>query len=73
MTKALDIQVGGNHYKNFAIQPTTFIHKNKLGFIVGCVIKRLCRYDKKGTPLEDLEKAKHEIDMLIQLENLKEE
>ena len=67
-----DIQVGGNHYKDFVIQPTEFIEKNGLGFLQGCVIKRICRFNKKGTPLEDLEKIKHEVDMLIRLNKLYE-
>ena len=63
---ALDTQVGGDHYKKHAIQPVEFITKNKLGFLEGCVIKRICRYeDKNGR--EDLEKIKHEIDLLIEL------
>ena len=63
---ALDTQIGGEHYKNCAIQPVEFITKNKLGFLEGCVIKRICRYDAKNG-LEDLKKAKHEIDLLIEL------
>lgn len=65
---SLEQQVGGKHYKNFAIQPVEFIHKNNLGFIVGNIIKYICRYkDKNG--IEDLQKAKHYIDILIQLES----
>ena len=63
---ALDTQIGGMHYKNCAIQPVEFIIKNKLGFLEGCVIKRICRYEDKNG-LEDLKKAKHEIDLLIEL------
>lgn len=63
---ALSTQIGGEHYKKHAIQPVEFITKNKLGFLEGCVIKRICRYeDKNGR--EDLEKIKHEIDLLIEL------
>lgn len=66
---ALDTQVGGNHYKTFAIQPIEFTTKNKLGFIPGCVIKRICRYNRPGGKgLEDLQKIKHEIDCLIDME-----
>ena len=64
---ALDEQVDGDHYKNYEIQPVEFITRNNLGFLEGCVIKRMCRYKKKGTPIEDLRKAKHEIDLLIHL------
>ena len=29
-------QIGGTHYKDLAIQPVEYIHKNNLGFIEGC-------------------------------------
>lgn len=63
---ALNTQIGGEHYKRYVIQPVEFITKNKLGFLEGCVIKRICRYENKNG-LEDLKKAKHEIDLLIEL------
>jgi hypothetical protein len=63
---ALDTQVGGNHYKG--TQPVEFIHKNGLGYIVGCCIKYLCRYKLKGTPIQDLRKVRHYIDILIEME-----
>ena len=66
-TTALDTQVGGGHYKEFKIQPIEFVMKNNLNFCQGNVIKYVCRYkDKNG--IEDLKKAKHYIDLLIQLE-----
>lgn len=64
-------QVGGTHYKHMAIQPAEFIHKNKLGFLAGCVIKRVCRHDKTHSPekgREDLEKAIHELELLLEWE-----
>jgi len=68
---ALNTQVGGSHYKKFAIQPAEFIEKNGLSFLAGCVVKRMCRWqDKDG--LRDLEKAKHEIDLLIEIHKLRE-
>ena len=63
----LNRQVGGNHYKNFAIQPVEFIQKNKLGFCEGNVIKYICRHKNKGG-IEDLKKAKHYIELLAKLE-----
>lgn len=60
-------QVGGDHYKNLAIQPAEFIHKNNIGFLAGCVIKRLCRYKRKGGA-EDLRKSIHEIEMILAME-----
>ena len=64
---ALDTQIGGNHYRNFEIQPIEFIHKNNLSFIQGNIIKYVCRYKNKNG-LEDLKKARHYIDILIELE-----
>ena len=64
---ALDVQVGGDHYKNFAIQPVTFIHANNIGFLEGNAIKYLCRWRAKAG-VQDLEKARHYIDLLIELE-----
>lgn len=61
------LQVGGLHYKKMPIQPVEFVHANGIPFIEGCVIKYLCRWRDKGG-LEDLRKAKHFIDILIQLE-----
>lgn len=60
-------QEGGNHYKNFRIQPAEFIHANDIPYLEGCAIKYLCRHRVKGG-VEDLQKAKHYIDLLIDLE-----
>ena len=69
---ALDVQVGGDHYKNFPIQPIMFTHLNKFNDIQSAVIWYICRYNLKGSPLKDLQKAKHFIDILIELEGLNE-
>ena len=67
---ALMKQVGGSHYKDKAIQPIEYIHANNLGFCAGNVIKYVTRYkDKNG--VQDLEKAKHYLEMLIELESKK--
>ena len=64
---ALDTQVGGDHYKTASIQPVEYIHANNIPFIEGCVIKYVSRWRSKGGTA-DLEKAKHFIDLLIELE-----
>lgn len=66
-TDALSIQVGGDHYKNMAIQPVEFCMKNNLNFCVSSAIKYLCRYKNKNG-VEDLRKAQHFIDLLIEFE-----
>lgn len=61
------IQEGGDHYKDMPIQPAEFIYKNDIGYLEGCVIKYICRHKRKGGSL-DLHKAKHYIDMIMELE-----
>lgn len=58
-------QVGGDHYQ-LPIEPIDFILANGLGYVEGNVIKYLCRYQHKGNPVQDLEKAKHYLEMLIE-------
>ncbi len=64
---ALDVQVGGAHYKDRAIQPVEYIHANGLGFLEGCIVKRITRWREKNG-FEDLQKIKHEVDLLIEME-----
>ncbi|PXA91195.1 hypothetical protein DMC25_06480 [Caulobacter sp. D4A] len=64
---ALTTQVGGAHYKDCAIQPVEFIHANGLPFIEGSVVKYVSRWRKKGG-VQDLKKARHFLEMLIEME-----
>jgi hypothetical protein len=65
---ALEKQVEGSHYKDLPIQPVEYIYANALGYFEGNVIKYVSRWRKKNG-IADLEKAKHYIELLIQLEN----
>lgn len=65
---ALDVQEGGSHYK-LPIQPIQYIHANGIPFLEGNVIKYVTRWRTKNG-LQDLKKAKHYIDLLIELEGL---
>lgn len=67
MTNPLDVQVDGTHYKQMKIQPVQYIHANGLGYLEGNVIKYVSRWRNKNG-VADLEKAKHYIDLLIELE-----
>ena len=67
MTKALDRQVGGKHYRDMAIQPAEYIMRNGIRFAEGCVIKYVSRWRDKGG-VEDLRKAAHFLEMLIEYE-----
>lgn len=61
----LDKQVGGDHYKHMVIQPITYIMENNLGYCEGNVIKYISRWRAKNG-IEDLFKARHYIDILIE-------
>ena len=58
-------QVGGKHYLKYKIQPSKFVVENRLLYPEGCVIKYILRHRDKGGK-QDLEKAKHFIDMIIE-------
>ena len=62
---AYDKQIGGKHYQNFSIQPSKFVIENELLFPEGNVIKYICRHRFKNGK-EDLEKAVHFIEMIIE-------
>lgn len=66
-TNPLDVQVGGSHYKDLKIQPIEYIHANGIPFAEGSVIKYVSRWRAKNG-IKDLEKAKHFIELLIELE-----
>ncbi len=59
-------QIGGDHYLKLKIQPWEIIEANGLGFWDGNIIKYILRYKEKGG-LQDLEKAKHYLDKLLEL------
>ena len=68
---AFSDQVSGNHYKSLKIQPLEYCMANDLNACQSHVIKYISRYDKKWKDkkdqIKDLEKAKHVIDMQIEL------
>lgn len=67
-SSALDVQVAGGHYKDMKIQVVEYIHANGIPYFEGNVIKYVSRWRAKGG-VADLEKAKHYIDLLIELES----
>lgn len=69
---AVKHQVGGDHYVTMGVQPWTAMQSWMsrdafAGFLRGNAIKYLARCDAKGG-LEDLKKARHYLDRLIELE-----
>lgn len=65
--RALDVQEGGDHYKKMKIQPMEYSMANGLDACQHTIIKYVSRFRDKGG-IEDLRKAKHCIDMLIDFE-----
>lgn len=65
-----DVVKNPSHYSKFKIQPKCFIRQNKLTWCQGNVVKYICRYDLKSKDtskqIEDLEKAKENIDMMLE-------
>lgn len=61
------VQIGGSHYNKMKIQPIDFIYENNIPYMEANVIKYVCRHKSKNG-LQDLEKAKHYIDLLIERE-----
>ena len=70
-TRADDLQVGGDHYKNMGVQPWKAMEswmtpEQFAGFLRGNAIKYLARCDAKGG-IDDIKKAKHYIEKLIEV------
>jgi hypothetical protein len=60
-------QVGGRHYADFKIQPADFLRANKVPHLEGEIIYRVLRHAKKNGR-EDLEKAIHSLQLLIEMD-----
>lgn len=69
---ANDTQIGGSHYRDKLYQPWDVMRdwmtaEQYSGFLLGAIIKYVARYrDKSG--VEDLKKARHFLDKLIETE-----
>lgn len=65
MTSANERQIGGDHYAG-KYQHWDLIEKHGIGYLEGCATKYIQRWRKKNGR-QDLEKAVHYIDKLIEL------
>lgn len=64
---ALNEQVGGSHYKKYKIQPIEYAMANHLEPCESYIVKYVTRHrDKNGA--EDLLKARHLLDLLLECE-----
>ena len=71
-SRANETQVAGTHYKTQAIQAWDYITSNNIGFMEGNAIKYLSRWKQKGG-VNDLLKAQHYIQKLIEIEAKKDD
>ncbi len=65
------IQIGGDHYKSKGIQPWDYIAANDLDYFQGNVVKYVTRFREKNG-IQDLEKAQHYLQKLIDIEKAKQ-
>ncbi len=66
LPEANDRQIGGEHYKT-AFEHWDLVERNGLGYLEGCATKYVSRWRKKNG-VQDLQKALHYIDKLIEME-----
>lgn len=64
---ALDVQEGGNHYKDLKIQPIEYIHANGLDFFQANVVKYVTRHKAKNGE-QDIRKAIHYLNLILELQ-----
>lgn len=65
--QALDVQVGGDHYKRLAIQPMEYSVRNNLDPLQHTAIKYITRHkDKDG--VVDIDKAIHCLELIKQMQ-----
>lgn len=72
MSEANKYQVGGSHYKSMHVEPWDvidgcFTKEQAKGYYRGNVIKYVMRAGRKGSEVEDLKKAAHYLEKLIEV------
>lgn len=66
MTRALDKQCGGEHYKTRAMQPVELWARLNLNGFQAAIIKYITRHRSKNG-VEDLQKAEHFFELMVEL------
>lgn len=69
--KANDKQVGGTHYKDQQIEVWDYVVQNDIAYLEGNIIKYVSRHKAKNG-LNDLKKAQHYLEKLIEVEEAKQ-
>lgn len=71
VVKASDTQVGGDHYKDMAIEPGIFCQRNELNCFESLVIKYVARHGKKDGKIggrKDINKAIHCLQLILEID-----
>ena len=63
----LTSQVGGNHYKDLAIQPAEYCQRNRLPYCESAVVRYVTRHRRKNGR-QDIDKAIHCLQILLAME-----
>jgi len=66
-SKPSDRQVGGEHYKDYPIEPGEYNQRNKIGYMEGTAIKYITRHASKGG-VDDIKKAIHCLELVLEWE-----
>jgi hypothetical protein len=68
---AREKQYGGDHYKKLGVEPWdvvgTWPQAQQVGFYRGNALKYLMRAGNKDDPLQEIQKARHYLDRLIEI------
>lgn len=67
MSKATKEQIGGEHYKDYPVQPAEFVQKNKIPYLEASSIYYLIRHRDKGGA-QDLKKVIHNCQLILEME-----
>ena len=73
--ESLQRQVGGNHYKQYQIEPVVYITKNRLSYTMGNIVKYASRIDTRDQTklnqlrlkIKDLQKISHYAEIAAEL------
>jgi hypothetical protein len=68
---AREKQYGGDHYKKLGVEPWdvvgTWPQAQQVGFYRGNALKYLMRAGTKDDPMQEIQKARHYLDRLIEI------
>lgn len=68
---ANDVQIGGDHYKNMAVEPWDVVDswpvEQRIGYYRGCALKYVMRMGSKDENVQEIKKAIHYLQKLTEV------